>query len=46
MIHDTGNCEFCEYHCPDPAGGIAFDGPPDIWDQMEKHHPKEYDWFS
>ena len=48
IIDETGNCEFCNYQCSNPAriGGIAFDGPPDIWDHMEKHHPKEYKWFS
>ena len=48
IIHETGNCEFCHYQCPNPAGigGIAFDGPPDIWDHMGKHHPEEYEWFS
>ena len=47
IIHETGNCEFCHYQCPNPAGigRIAFDGPPDIWNHMEKHHPKEYEWF-
>ena len=41
-------CEFCHYQCPNPAeiGGIAFTGPPDILDHMEKHNPKEYEWFS
>ena len=48
IIHETGNCKFCHYQCPNPAGfgAIAFNGPPDIWDHMEKHHPKEYEWFS
>ena len=41
FIHESGNCEFCCFHCPNPAN-TTFDGPPDIWDHMEKEHPKEY----
>lgn len=45
IIDETGNCEFCNYSCPNPSN-TSFDGPPDIWDHMEKHHPKEYEWFA
>ena len=44
-IDKTGICEFCNYHCPNPAN-TTFNGPPDIWDHMGKHHPKEYEWFA
>ena len=45
IIHESGNCEFCDFHCPNPAN-TTFDGPPNIWDHMEKEHPKEYEWFA
>ena len=45
LIHETGVWTFCDYQCPNPAN-TTFDGPPDIWDNMEKHHSKENDWFA
>jgi hypothetical protein len=41
IIEKTGNCHFCDFHCPNPLRG-----PNNIWNHIEEHHTSAFDWFA
>ena len=49
ILGQTDRCCFCNYRCPAPSelenGGRLFGVLENLWDHIEAHHPRAYEWL-